>query len=142
MGYCCGDLQKSKNSGRDGIPGGQFLNKVGKLGNVISKTTRKAIEAGKKRITIIGSLQDAAKFKGRKGFNVLEEALEGKKWTRQKNIQWLDQAIERGDEFWVVTNPKQHKALAEEKGFISEFIKTEIPHLKKKTGISIIDKFK
>lgn len=38
---------------------------------------------------IIGSLRDTAKYIGRKGFNVLEATLQGKPWTKAKNIEWF-----------------------------------------------------
>lgn len=122
------------SKGRDGESiESKVLNKVGKSGEIISKET---IKSGK-TITVLGSLKDTAQYAEEKGFNVLP----ANGWTLEKNKKFVEDALKRGDEIWIVTNPYKHEKLSRSKGFRSEFIETEIPLLEKH-GYDVYKKFK
>jgi hypothetical protein len=49
--------------------------------------------------TVIGKIEDVQKYHGKQGYNVL--ACED--WSIEKNRQWLQEAIERGDKILFTT---------------------------------------
>lgn len=51
-------------------------------------------------ITVIGKLEDCAKFAGIAGYNVYAKSAD---WTPRKNFIWLCEAVERGDSFLIVS---------------------------------------
>lgn len=94
-----------------------YLGDTAKVGKYGTKTLRK--------ITVIGSERDIAKYLGRKGFNVLNI----NNWTPSKNIKWLDKAITRGDEILLATDPLKHQSLMKKLNKASAFLDLELPHL-------------
>jgi hypothetical protein len=51
-------------------------------------------------ITVIGKLADVERFRNRTGYNVMIDAPD---WTPELNHAWLSEAVERGDQFLLVT---------------------------------------
>lgn len=52
-------------------------------------------------ITVIGKLGDLQKYRDYPGFNVMPLT---PTWTPASNCAWLDEAIERGDKFLIVSS--------------------------------------
>ncbi len=53
-------------------------------------------------ITVIGKLQDTQRYSDLIGYNVMSILIPD--WTPELNRAWLDAAIERGDQFLIVSN--------------------------------------
>ncbi len=51
-------------------------------------------------ITVLGKLCDTKKYLGRIGYNVLAQT---KGWTPLQNLEWLKEAVARGDSFLIVS---------------------------------------
>jgi hypothetical protein len=85
-------------------------------------------------ITVIGSLRDTEPFIGREGFNVLNvpkdvyESMTPEEFDAL-NTRWLQSAINRGDEIWLVTDPIKHAELMETLGTNSRYLDLELPLL-------------
>jgi hypothetical protein len=99
--------------------GGEFLNDGLRLADTQPVKT----------ITIIGSSRDTAEYFGRPGFNVLNlDGIPEAQW-RAINTRWIDDAVERGDEIWLVTDPAKHAALMTRLGKNSYYLSLELPRL-------------
>ena len=93
-------------------------------------------------ITVLGSMRDVARggYHVRDGFNTLRVA-EFEFMTPQAfdaiNRNFMRIAVDRGDEFWLVTNPMAHRALSLQKGFQSRYLDLELPMLEVSKGVTI-----
>ncbi|HWA08329.1 MAG TPA: RHS repeat-associated core domain-containing protein [Opitutaceae bacterium] len=82
-----------------------------------------------KTVTVLGSMRDIAPYSNRSGFNVLDVSNVPKvEWSRV-NAEWLNQAIVRGDDIWLVTDPVKHTQLMQELGKSSYYLDLELPIL-------------
>lgn len=87
--------------------------------------TETAEAAGERIITVIGVTDDTAKYLGRRGYNVLKVPEEA--WSHGYNGQWLGQALSRGDDILLATDPvKLQKALSVA-GKESIYLRFELP---------------
>ncbi|NCC49581.1 MAG: RHS repeat-associated core domain-containing protein [Spartobacteria bacterium] len=87
----------------------------------------------KKLKTVLGSSQDVAPFKGKPGYNVLEMDTTLPLDTRKGlNIQWLDEAIDRGDDIILKTDPFEWERFMREIGKESFYNEVELPRLLEK----------
>jgi hypothetical protein len=94
----------------------------------------------KEGVTVIGSGADARAYQGR-GFNVLNmDDLPPSEWPRQ-NALWLNDAIQRGDDIWLVTDPKKHAELMKEVKKSSYYLDLELPMLEHYQGVNVIPMF-
>ena len=84
-----------------------------------------AAEEAVEAITVIGSRADTLEYLGKEGYNVLNLA----DWTAEKNISWLNDAINRGDKIMLATDPIQHQALMQSLDKASAFLDLEMPYL-------------
>jgi hypothetical protein len=81
--------------------------------DAVSGAVKCSAPASKPMITVIGSLEDTAKYVGEDGYNVLNipDALYNT-MTRQEfdryNALWLNTAIQRGDIIMALTDPAMH----------------------------------
>ena len=89
--------------------------------------------AGKKMITVLGSRADTAKYIGKEGYNVLNV----ENWSYEINGKWLGQALTRGDDFLLVTNPAEFRAIMNATGNESIFLENELPALQTWFGTSV-----
>jgi hypothetical protein len=79
--------------------------------------------------TVLGSGRDVAAFAGQPGFNVLNmDGIAESEWART-NAEWLNAAIQRGDNIWLVTDPAAHTALMNSLGLTSYYLDLELPML-------------
>jgi hypothetical protein len=79
--------------------------------------------------TVLGSGRDVAAFAGKPGFNVLNmDAVAQSEWART-NAEWLNAAIQRGDNIWLVTDPAAHTALMNSIGRTSYYLDLELQML-------------
>jgi hypothetical protein len=86
-----------------------------------------------KYITVLGSGQDVAPFKGLPGYNVLEMDYSLPLETRVSiNQQWLNAAIDRGDEIQLVTDPIKWDCFMRDIGKSSFYNEVELPLLQKR----------
>lgn len=100
-----------------------------------------AAAADSRMVTVLGSGRDVAQYANRPGFNVLNmDNLPMSEWPRQ-NALWLNQAITRGDEIWLVTDPAAHAQLMQQLGKSSYYIDLELPMLNQYSGVNAIPKF-
>ena len=92
-------------------------------------------------VTVLGSKSHTRIFQGRPGFNVLEmDALPQREWSRQ-NALWLNDAIRRGDDIWLVTDPEKHADLMRQLGKSSYYLDLELPMLQQYKGVNVIPMF-
>jgi len=66
-------------------------------------------------ITVIGKLADTQKYIGVQGYNVLPKL---DNWTPDMNLQWIRKAIERGDDFLIVSTKAVSGFFVEEVDFL------------------------
>jgi RHS repeat-associated protein len=94
-------------------------------------------------VTVLGSGRNVRQYAGRPGFNVLNmDNLPQAEWPRQ-NALWLNEAVRRNDDFWLVTDPASHSA------FLSNlpdkpqsfYLNLELPMLEQYTGVNVIPKY-
>jgi hypothetical protein len=91
--------------------------------------------------TVLGSGRDVAPYAKRPGFNVLNmDNLPATEWPRQ-NALWLNQAIRRGDDIWLVTDPAKHTQLMQQLGKSSYYLDLELPMLQQYNGVNAIPKY-
>lgn len=91
--------------------------------------------------TVLGSGRDVAPYANRPGFNVLNmDNLPASEWSRQ-NALWLNQAVTRGDQIWLVTDPAAHAQLMQQLGKSSYYLDLELPMLNQYSGVDAIPKF-
>ncbi len=80
--------------------------------------------------TVLGSAADVSRYRGQSGYNVLEMNYDLPLDVRKRlNVEWLDEAIDRGDEIILVTNPVKWEAFMREIGKRSFYNDIELPHL-------------
>jgi RHS repeat-associated protein len=80
-------------------------------------------------VTVLGSISDVEPYIGRQGFNVFDvSALPKTEWARA-NGQWLNSAMRRGDELWLLTDPAKHGLLMQKVGARSHYLELELPTL-------------
>jgi hypothetical protein len=97
--------------------------------NAAYATIGGAAEAAPKLTTVLGSGRDVAQYAGREGFNVLDmSSVPEEEWART-NAEWLNAALQRGDNIWLVTNPATHTALMQSLGKTSYYLDLELPML-------------
>ncbi len=91
--------------------------------------------------TVLGSGRDVAPYANRPGFNVLNmDSLPASEWPRQ-NALWLNQAITRGDNIWLLTDPAKHTQLMQQLGKSSYYLDLELPMLQQYNGVNAIPKY-
>jgi len=96
---------------------------------------------GNTMVTVLGSGKDVAQYANQPGFNVLNmDNLPTSEWPRQ-NALWLNQAITRGDEIWLVTDPAVHAQLMQQLGYSSFYLDLELPMLKQYSQINAVPKY-
>jgi hypothetical protein len=99
--------------------------------------------SSQRTITVIGSMRDVAKdgYHLKDGFNTLRVGTYDFMTPAAFDVinrNFMKIAIERGDDFWLVTNPAAHRALSVDKGFQSRFIDLEIPMLESARNVIIL----
>lgn len=62
-------------------------------------------------ITVLGSGRDVAPYVGQSGFNTFTGAGIPTAELDTQNALWLNNAIQRGDQIWLVTDPQAHASL-------------------------------
>jgi len=102
------------------------------------------VAAERRTITILGSMQDVAPYANRHGFNVLDLSNVPKEEWARENAGWLNDAIVRGDDIWLVTDPVKRSAelmakYGTDQG--SAYISLELPMLEQYSGVNVIDAF-
>lgn len=83
-------------------------------------------------ITVLGSMRDVAPYLARDGFNTLRIGnyqFLAPEVVDAINTNFMRIAIQRGDHFWLVTNPVTHQAAAQQFQFQSRYLNLEIPML-------------
>jgi len=67
-------------------------------------------------VTVLGSGRDVSAYAGKPGFNVLDMSkVPEAEWART-NAEWLNAAMRRGDDLWLVTDPVKHTQLMQQLG--------------------------
>jgi len=97
--------------------------------------------ADSRMITVLGSGRDVAPYVRRPGFNTFTGAGIPKAELDTQNALWLNNAIQRGDQIWLVTDPAAHQALMDLKGLQSAYLNLELPMLGEYSGVNAIPKF-
>jgi RHS repeat-associated protein len=72
----------------------------------LTDCTDKVGDVVEKGITAIGNHADTAWVS--KNLPEINTLVNNKNWTPELNYQWLDSAMERGDEIWLVTDPSEY----------------------------------
>jgi hypothetical protein len=83
--------------------------------SLMTKTDDVAIDVAESRMTtVIGSMDDVARFKGQPGYNVLERpaGMSDAAFGRY-NAEWMNTSLRRGDTIMAVTDPAAHRAMLE-----------------------------
>jgi len=112
-----------------------------KLADDVCSQTEKTTAAETRLTTVLGSGRDVAPYANRPGFNVLNmDNLPASEWPRQ-NALWLNEAIQRGDNIWLVTDPVKHTQLMQQLGKSSYYLDLELPMLQQYSGINAIPKY-
>jgi RHS repeat-associated protein len=110
-----------------------------------ARTVIKAAEAAAvdtKTITVLGSGADVGKYVGRAKFNVLNmDDIKETEWART-NAEWLNKAIHRGDDIWLITDPVEHQRLMQQLGKKSYYLDLELPMLNEYSGVNPLVKYK
>jgi len=113
------------------------------IGSVVRSaiTAAKAtVRAESKMVTVLGSGRDVSAYAGKSGFNVLDMSkVPEAEWAR-KNAEWLNSALRRGDDIWLVTDPAKHTQLMQQLGKQSYYLDLELPMLEQ-FGANTIPKF-
>jgi hypothetical protein len=111
------------------------------FGNFAKSLAAEGTVAETRMTTVLGSGRDVAPYANRPGFNVLNmDNLPASEWSRQ-NALWLNQAVTRGDQIWLVTDPAAHAQLMQQLGKSSYYIDLELPMLNQYSGVNAIPKF-
>lgn len=83
--------------------------------------------------TVLGNGADVAPFRGKPGYNVLDMDRTLPLDTRKAiNINWLDDAINRGDDLILKTDPIEWDSFMRRIGKESFYNEVELPHLMKR----------
>jgi hypothetical protein len=83
--------------------------------------------------TVLGNGADVAPFRGKSGYNVLDMDRTLPIDTRKAiNINWLDDAINRGDDIILKTDPIKWDQFMRGIGKESFYNEVELPHLLKR----------
>jgi len=87
-------------------------------------------ENQQKLVTVLGSGKDVSIFKGKKGYNALSMDASLPLSTRKEiNRQWLNEAIDRGDEIHLMTDPIKWEKFMRDIGKSSFYNDVELPLL-------------
>ena len=97
--------------------------------------------AGSRMTTVLGSGRDVASYVGKPGFNTFTGAGIAPAELDTQNALWLNNAIQRGDQLWLVTDPAAHQALMDLKGLQSAYLNLELPMMGEYSGVNAIPKF-
>ncbi len=73
-------------------------------------------------ITVIGKLEACKKYIGKCGYNVLPES-EG--WTPEINLEWIQEAVQRGDDFLILSTKSVSGFFEKEVNFLLRIITTK-----------------
>ena len=94
-------------------------------------------------ITVVGSGRDVAPYVGRPGFNTFTGAGIARAELDTQNALWLNSAIQRGDQIWLVTDPEAHAAFLENLPSKpqSAYLNLELPMLNQYSGVNTIPKY-
>ncbi len=93
-----------------GLPAGAgYVQKLMKTSGATGKAVAKACPIEEKMITVIGHLPDTDVAKNWPGHNVLDIP----HWSWEKNVQWLEDAVKRGDEIYIATKKIRPGSIAE-----------------------------
>jgi len=78
-------------------------------------------------VTVLGSGHHVCDYAGKPGFNLLDmsKILEAE-WART-NAEWLNAAMRRSDDLWLVTDPVKHTQLLKRLGKESYYLNLELP---------------
>jgi hypothetical protein len=88
--------------------------------------------------TVLGSGRDVAAYAGKPGFNVLDmSSVPEQEWART-NAEWLNSAMQRGDNIWLVTDPAAHAQLMQQLGKSSYYLDLELPMLEEFNASPVI----
>jgi RHS repeat-associated protein len=90
--------------------------------------------------TVIGSGRDVAPYVGKPGFNTFTgEGIPPAELDTQ-NALWLNNAIQNGDQIWLVTDPEAHAALLQSLPGQpqSAYLNLELPMLNQYSGVNAI----
>ena len=80
-------------------------------------------------VTVLGSGRDVSAYAGKAGFNVLDmSTVPEAQWART-NAEWLNTALRRGDDVWLLTDPAKHTQLMQQLGKESYYLNLELPML-------------
>jgi hypothetical protein len=91
-------------------------------------------------ITVLGSGRDVAPYVGQPGFNTFTGAGIPAAELDTQNALWLNNAIQSGDQIWLVTDPAAHQALMNQLNLQSAYLNLELPMLEY-SGVNAIPKF-
>jgi RHS repeat-associated protein len=97
--------------------------------------------ADSRMVTVLGSGRDVAPYVGRPGFNTFTGKGIAQAELDTQNALWLNNAIQRGDEMWLVTDPVKHQALMDAKNLQSAYLNLELPMLNQYSGVNAVPKF-
>jgi len=91
-------------------------------------------------ITVLGSGRDVAPYVGRPGFNTFTGAGIPAGELDMQNALWLNNAIQRGDQIWLVTDPEAHAALLQSLAGRpqSAYLNLELPMLNEYNDVNVI----
>jgi len=96
-----------------------------------------------KNITVIGSGKDVAPFVDKPGFNTFTgEGIPAAELDRE-NALWLNDAIQNGDQIWLVTDPEAHANFLESLPGQpqSAYLNLELPMLNEYSGVNAIPQY-
>jgi RHS repeat-associated protein len=91
-------------------------------------------------VTVLGSMRDVAPYLVRDGFNTLRIGnyqLLAPEVVDAINSNFIRIALQRGDNFWLVTDPVAHSAASLQYGFQSRYLNLEIPMLNVGRSVNI-----
>src|SRR5262249_41972238 len=120
------------------------------IAGLLRSSVRSAATAAaeQRTIAVLGSRRaiDAGAYVTRPRFNVFRPAA---KLTKQEidraNAEWLNAAIVRGDEIWLVTHPEQHarflQSLPPGAFESSNYIHLELPMLEQYEAVELVIKY-
>ena len=111
------------------------------LSGSTSAAAAEGTSASSQMTTVLGSGRDVAPFVGKPGFNTFTGAGIPAAELDTQNALWLNNAIQRGDQIWLVTDPAAHQALMNQLNLQSAYLNLELPMLGEYSGVNAIPKF-
>jgi RHS repeat-associated protein len=99
--------------------------------------------ANSQMTTVLGSGRDVAPYVGQPGFNTFTGAGIPAAELDTQNALWLNNAVQRGDQIWLVTDPGAHAALLQSLPGQpqSAYLNLELPMLNQYSGVNAIPKY-